>query len=147
MSQTLLAAGRGTVEQRSVDKAGSKPWDGWQNAVMKIGHAVNSQTPTKNMVSTANKTLWDQREQARRLYTTSYIRKHNCSYFTGFQRNDIMRMFVSPQLYSYISDNVTCGAKDTEQPCQCLNDTHLQVCLYLSTHDHAMKAAARFSDF
>ncbi len=48
MSQTLLAAGRAIVGRRSVDNAGSKPWDSWQNAVTKVGHAVNSQSPTKN---------------------------------------------------------------------------------------------------
>lgn len=117
MSQTLLAAGRGIVERRSVDNAGSKPRDGWQNAVKKVGHAVNSQTPTKNTVSTANKTLRDQREQARRLYATSHIREHKRGYFTGLQRNDIMRMFLSPRLYFYITDSVTCRA--TEQPCEC----------------------------
>jgi len=54
MSQIFLAAGDGLLSS-SVDNAGRKPWDSWQNAVTKVGQTVNPQTPTKNMVSTTKK--------------------------------------------------------------------------------------------
>lgn len=77
-------------------------------------------------VSTTNKTHWDQREQARRLYATSHVRKKKCDCFHWLERNDIMWMCSHQQIKNITGSTAQNKQNNPVNPWLTLwNDTHL----------------------